>query len=62
VSWDQNNEGHDTGPETADIFNLLRHGHTLTIKTYGQTYTDDLTDVGSALALFPACIHYKDFQ
>jgi hypothetical protein len=62
VSWDQNNEGHDTGPETADIFNLLRHGHTLTIMTYGQTYIDDLTGVGSALALFPACIHYKDFQ
>lgn len=60
IAWDRNNPGHDTGLETGAIFDLLRHGRKLTIQVNGQTYTEDLSGIGSALALFPKCINYKE--
>lgn len=61
LSWDINNK-EDVGPKTDEILDRLQHGHMLTIKTYGQTYTEDLHGVGSALDFFGKCIQYKEGQ
>ena len=58
VSWDKNNEGQDTGLETAAIFDRLRSGRVLDVRVYDQTYSEDLRGVGSALDLFPKCLDY----
>jgi hypothetical protein len=62
VSWDTNNEGHDTGLETAAIFDRLRSGRVLSATVYGQNYQENLTGVGSALDLFPKGINYAASQ
>ena len=62
VSWDANNPGHDTGPETGTIFERLRSGHVLSVTIAGQTYQENLTGVGSALDLFPKCLNYAAGQ
>jgi hypothetical protein len=60
LALDHNNPGEWTRPTTEQVFTKLRKGRTLKIDTYGVTYTDDLTGVGSALDLFPRCIMEKN--
>jgi hypothetical protein len=55
IAWDKNNHGHDTGLETGQIFDAMRHGKLLTIETDGATYTEELRGVGSALDHFQDC-------
>lgn len=60
LSWDQNNEGHDTGLETGEVFNLLDRGHRLTTRVYDRTYTNDLKGFKSVHRLFEKCLNYSD--
>jgi hypothetical protein len=60
VAWDNNDPGRDNRLQTEQIFDLLRGGRTLTIKADGQTFTESLAGVGSALDLFGKCINYHD--